>query len=286
MAETMMQVDPAQTRGPDPWALFGTELAPAPLPAVAPVDEAPREIPQARITLRTVDGDIAVTVAAAWVMLAFLSLVGMFIGWTTDASTVVIAGGCVLVAGAAAAWALYRRLARPMAEFILDERGISQRVLRAHGGEVTTLIPWDGLASYRDSESLDSACLRVVGTSGAAMTLRQAPPTDEMYRLIRTFAAEAEWHGIQASAPSDALRSYAPGIGTTLVLLALMTVVFGFLPAAAEGIGAAVLLLVIGGWNAYAMLVDDDLALEDRRSEKWDARLRDQTRRLLGIETV
>jgi hypothetical protein len=250
------------------------------------VDLQPREMPQARITLRTVDGDIAVTVAAAWIMLAFLSLVGMFIGWTTDASSLVIAGGCILVAGAAGARALYRRLARPMAEFVIDERGISQRMLRSHGGEVTTLIPWDGIASYRDSESLDSAYLRVVGTSGAAITLRQAPPTDEMYRLIRAFAAEAEWHGVRASEPLAKLRSYAPGIGTTLVLLAVMKVVFGFLPAAAEGIGTAVLLLVIGGWNAYAVLVDDDLALEDRRSTRWDARLRDRTRGMLNIETI
>jgi hypothetical protein len=282
----MMHVDQAQPRTSDPWALFGTDLEPAPLPAVADGDEVPREAPHARITLRTVDGDVAVTVAAAWMMLAFLSLVGMFIGWTTDASNLVIAGGCVIVAGAAGARALYRRLARPMAEFVLDERGIRQRMLRSHGAEVTTLIPWDGIAFYRDSESLDSAYLRVVGTSGAAITLRQAPPTDEMYRLIRAFAAEAEWHGVQASAPSAELRSYAPGIGTTIVLLGIMKVVFGFLPAAAEAIGAAVLLLFIGGWNAYAMLADDDLALGDRRSARWDARIRDGTRRLLGIETV
>ena len=96
-----MQVDQAQTRTPDPWALFGTDPEPAPLPVVADVDAEPRETPQARITLRTVDGDVAVTVAAAWIMLAFLSLVGMFIGWTTDASNLVIAGGCVLIAGAA-----------------------------------------------------------------------------------------------------------------------------------------------------------------------------------------
>jgi hypothetical protein len=227
-----------------------------------------------------------VTVAAAWIMLALLSLIGMFIGWTTDASSLVIAGGCVLVAGAAGARALYRRLARPMAEFVVDERGISQRMLRAHGGEVTTLIRWDGIASYRDSESLDSAYLRVVGTSGAAMTLRQAPPTDEMYRLIRAFAAEAEWHGVRASEPLAELRSYAPGIRTTLVLLAVTKVIFGFFPDAAEGIGMVVLLLLIGGWNAYAMLSDDDLALEDRQSARWDAGLRDSTRRLLGIETV
>jgi hypothetical protein len=125
-----------------------------------------------------------------------------------------------------------------------------------------------------------------VGTSGAAITLHQAPPTDEMYRLIRAFAAEAEWHGVRASEPLAELRRYAPGIGTTLVLLGVLKVIFGFLPAAAEGIGAAVLLLVIGGWNAYVMLVDDDLALEDRQSARWDARLRDRTRRLLGIETV
>lgn len=282
----MMHVDLAQTRTPDPWALFGTNLEPAPLPAVADVDEAPREVPHARITLRTVDGDVAVTVAAAWIVLAFLSLVGMFIGWTTEASTVVIAGGCILVAGAAGARALYRRLARPMAEFAMDERGISQRVLRAHGGEVTTVIPWDGIASYRDSESLDSAYVRVVGTCGATITLRQAPPTDEMYRLIRAFAAEAERNGVRTSEPLAALRSYAPGIGTTLVLLAVMKVIFGFLPAAAEGIGMAGLLLVIGGWNAYAMLSDDDLALEDRQSARWDARLRHRARRLLGIDTV
>lgn len=282
----MIQVAQAQTRTPDPWALFGMDLEPAPLPVVADVAEAPREAPHARILLRTVDGDVAVTVAAAWIMLAFLSLAGMFIGWTTDASTVVIAGGCILVAGAAGARALYRRLARPMAEFVVDERGISQRMLRSHGAEVTTLIPWDGIASYRDSESLDSAYLRVVGTSGAAITLRQAPPTDEMYRLIRVFAAEAEWHGVRASEPLAELRSYAPGIGTTLVLLAVMKVVFGFLPGAAEGIGIAVLLLFIGGWNAYAMLSDDDLAREDRQSTGWDARLRDRSRRLLSIETV
>jgi hypothetical protein len=282
----MVQVDQVQTRNPDPWALFGADLEPAPLPAVAAVDEAPREIPQARITLRTVDGDIAVSVAAAWIMLAFLSLVGMFIGWTTDASNVVIAGACVLVGGAAGARALYRRLARPIAEFVVDERGISQRMLRSHGGEVTTLIPWNGIASYRDSESLDSAYLRVVGTSGAAITLRQAPPTDEMYRLLRAFAAEAERHGVRASEPLAELRNYAPGIGTTLVLLGVMKVVFGFLPAAAEGIGTAVLLLFIGGWNAFVLLTDDDLALEDRQSARWDARLRDRARRLLGIETV
>ncbi|HEY0023315.1 MAG TPA: hypothetical protein VGB24_10410 [Longimicrobium sp.] len=282
----MMHVAQAQTRTPDPWTLFGTDLEPAPVPIVAPVEEAPREAPHARITLRTMDGDVAVTVAAAWTMLAFLSLVGMFIGWTTDASNLVIAGGCVLVAGAAGARALYRGLARPMAEFVVDERGISQRMLRLDGAEVTALIPWDAIASYRDSESLDSAYLRVVGTSGAAITLRQAPPTDEMYRLIRTFAAEAEWHGVRASEPLAALRSYAPGIGTTIVLLVVMKVVFGFLPAAAEGIGMAVLLLFIGGWNAYAMLSDDDLALEDRQSMRWDAGLRDRTRRLLSIETV
>lgn len=282
----MMHVDLAQTRTPDPWALFGTDLEPAPLPAVADVDAAPREAPHARITLRTVDGDVAVTVAAAWIMLAFLSLVGMFIGWTTDASTAVIAGACVVAAGAAGARALYRRLARPMAEFVVDERGISQRMLRSHGGEVTTVIPWDGIASYRDSESLDSAYLRVVGTSGATITLREAPPTDEMYRLIRAFAAEAERNGVRTSEPLAALRSYAPGIGTTLVLLAVMKVILGFLPAVAELIGIAVLLLVIGGWNAYAMLSDDDLALEDRQSARWDARLRDRTRSLLSIDTV
>jgi hypothetical protein len=282
----MMHVDLAQTRTPDPWALFGTDLEPAHLPVVADVDEAPREAPHARITLRTVDGDVAVSVTAAWIMLAFLFLTGMFIGWPTDASNLVIAGGCILVAGAAGARALYRSLARPMAEFVVDERGISQRMLRAHGAEVTTLIPWDGIASYRDSESLDSAYLRVVGTSGAAITLRQAPPTDEMYRLIRTFAAEAEWHGVPASEPLAELRSFAPGIGTTLVLLVAMKMIFGFLPAAAEAIGAAVLLLFIGGWNAYAMLSDDDLALEDRQSTGWDARLRDGSRRLLSIETV
>jgi hypothetical protein len=282
----MMHVDQAQTRPPDPWALFGTDLEPAHLPVAAPVDDAPREAPHARITLRTVDGDVAVTVAAAWIMLAFLALVGMFIGWTTDASNLVIAGGCVLVAGAAGARALYRRLARPMAEFVVNERGISQRMLRAHGGEVTTLIPWDGIASYRDAESLDSAYLRVVGTSGAAITLRQAPPTDEMYRLIRVFAAEAERHGVRASEPLGELRNYAPGIGTTVVLLVAMKVIFGFLPAAAEAIGAAVLLLFIGGWNASVMLSDDDLAVEDRQSACWNARLRDRARRLLGIETV
>jgi len=173
-----------------------------------------------------------------------------------------------------------------MAEFVVDERGISQRMLRANGGEVTTLIPWDGIASYRDSESLDSAYLRVVGTSGATITLRQAPPTDEMYRLIRAFAAEAEWHGVRAAEPLAALRTYAPGIRTTLVLLGVMKVIFGFLPEAAEGIGMAVLLLFIGGWNATVMLSDDDLALEDRQSTRWDARLRDCTRRLLSIETV
>jgi hypothetical protein len=281
-----MYVDQAQTRTPDPWALFGVDLEPAHLPVVADVAEAPRGAPHARITLRTVDGGVAATVAVAWIMLALLSLVGMFIGWTTDVSNVVIAGGCILVAGAAGTRALYRRLARPMADFVVDERGISQRMLRSHGGEVTTLIPWDGIASYRDSESLDSAYLRVVGTSGLAITLRQAPPTEEMYRLIRVFAAEAEWHGVRASEPLAELRSYAPGIGTTLVLLVAMKVIFGFLPAAAEAIGAAVLLLVIGGWNAYAMLSDDDLALEDRQSTGWDARLRDRSRRLLSIETI
>lgn len=282
----MMHVAQAQTRTPDPWALFGTDVELAPVPTVAPVDEAPREASHARITLRTVDGDAPVTVAAAWIMLAFLSLVGMFIGWTTDASSLVIAGGCILVAGAAGARALYRGLARPTAEFVVDERGISQRMLRSDGGEVTTRIPWEGIASYRDSESLDSAYLRVVGTSGAAITLRQAPPTDEMYRLIRTFAAEAEWHGVRTAEPLTELRSYAPGIGTTIVLLVVMRVVFGFLPTAAEGIGMAVLLLFIGGWNACAMLSDDDLALEDRQSMRWDAGLRDRTRRLLSIETV
>jgi hypothetical protein len=151
---------------------------------------------------------------------------------------------------------------------------------------VTTLIPWDGIASYRDSESLDSAYLRVVGTSGAAITLRQAPPTDEMYRLIRTFAAEAEWHGVRASEPLAALRSYAPGIGTTLVLLAVMKVIFWVLPAGAEAIATAVLLLLIGGWNGYAMLTDDDLAVEDRTSSRWDARLRDGARGLLRIASV
>lgn len=264
----MMHVDQAQTRTPDPWALFGTALEPALLPVAARVDEAPREAPDARITLRTVDGHVAVTVAAAWIMLAFLFLGGMFVGWTTDASNLVVAVGCVLVAGAAGARALYRRLARPMAEFVVDERGISQRMLRSHGGGVTTLIPWDGIASYRDSESLDSAYLRVVGTSSATITLRQAPPTDEMYRLIRAFAAEAERNGVRTSEPLAALRSYAPGIGTTLVLLAVMKVIFGFLPAAAEGIGMAGLVLVIGGWNAYTMLSDDDLAQEDRQSAR------------------
>ncbi|HEY0035082.1 MAG TPA: hypothetical protein VGB66_00265, partial [Longimicrobium sp.] len=89
----MMHVDLAQTRTPDPWALFGTDLEPAHLPVVADVDEAPREAPHARITLRTVDGDVAVSVTAAWIMLAFLFLTGMFIGWPTDASNLVIAGG-------------------------------------------------------------------------------------------------------------------------------------------------------------------------------------------------
>jgi hypothetical protein len=41
-----------------------------------------------------------------------------------------------------------------------------------------------------------------------------------MYRLIRAFAAGTGWHGLEGSAPPPELRTYAPGIGTTLVLLA------------------------------------------------------------------
>jgi hypothetical protein len=67
----MMHVAQAQTRTPDPWSLFGTDLEPAPLRGVADVDDAPREAPHARITLRTVDGDVAVTIAGAWIMLTF-----------------------------------------------------------------------------------------------------------------------------------------------------------------------------------------------------------------------
>jgi hypothetical protein len=118
------------------------------------------------------------------------------------------------------------------------------------------------------------------------ITLRQAPPTDEMYHLIRTFAAEAESHGVQASAPAGALRSYAPGIGTTLALLVAMKVIVSFTSNAVEAGAAFLIVLTIAAWNAYAMLTDDDLGREDRYSTGWDARLRDRTRRLLGIYPV
>lgn len=279
----MTYADQMQTIRPDPWALFAVDREPAPA-IVEPEPQAPREPPNARIVLPAVDGDITALLAGGWMIAAFLAIAMMVIGWSTGSGDAVTAGAGLLVAGTVAAGLLYRKSARRMAEFELDERGITRRMLRPDGPGPATLIAWEDVVHYRDAESLDSAYLRVVGRSGEAITLRQNQPTDEMYRLIRAFAAEAEGRGLSALPRRTELRSYAPGIAATLVLMGAVKAMFWFLPGVADEIGAAVIVLVVAGFSAHTMLTDDDLALEDRRSGRWDARLRDGARRLLRID--
>ena len=269
----------------DPWKPFAAsrEVEPAAVAVVAEPEEP--EPPSGRVTLRTTDGGLAAGLGAGWFMVSFLCVIAAYIAGFTGVDLVAAGVGAIGATGAAA-YAAFRRFGRPWAEFELDERGISQRTPRAGGSEVTTLISWSQVVYYRDAESLDHAYLRVVGTHGQVITLRQASPDEEMYQLIRAFVARAERRGARVSRPRADVDSHGLAIAGTLVLLVVMEGIFAFLPGNAEEIGTALLLVPIAAWNAYAMLTDDDLALEDRASTHGDARFRDGVRRLLRIETV
>ncbi|MBB4637752.1 hypothetical protein [Longimicrobium terrae] len=165
------------------------------------------------------------------------------------------------------------------AEYTLDEHGITRRMHRDGGDRVTT-IGWDDVISYRDSESTDHASLLIVGRGGARMRLHEADPSEETYQFIRGFVEYAEHRS-----PLQTGAGYRPGLVEIGVALIVIRILMEFLPEMVQGVGTVIALLIAFLYHSYTVLTDDDRAMEDRRSDALDARVRESTRRLLGIQS-
>ncbi|HEX8393281.1 MAG TPA: hypothetical protein VF665_13125 [Longimicrobium sp.] len=267
----------------DHWALFADERPP--VLAMAPMDETLRSAPHASILLHATDEERgSFLVFGAAVCAVVLLLAGLLAGDVDSAPAAGAWALAVIAAAAGTVWALWSRVTRRPAEYVLDDRGIARHMRRPHRADEITLLRWDEVTFYRDTADIDRAALLAVGHNGARIWLHEPNPSERTQQFIREFVDSAERRSpLDTSSPLDRAANRLGLVGTGVVLLVTGFVLRQLSPEAQET-GTAVAVLLVFLVHAYVVLTDDDQAYEDRRSPAWDAQLRDSLRRTLGIE--